>query len=771
MAEAHTLIIGGGIAGASTAFHLAGLGDDVTLVERGQIASEASGANAGLIGAAGWGDTPDLESHLTMGSLQIFKSMQLDMGRDIEFRQSGALTGIGTSEEYDYLLQRVLWLRSHGYSAEMLTPRQARAVEPEASPHMVGYMYSPMRGQADPVKATRAFAEAARDTGALVLTDREAVSIEVRSDGAYAVHTAGGEQIFCRNLVIAAGAWSDPIGRMLGLRVPVVPVRGQMWATESLPPGLFHTISSAESSLAWHRDTDRDENLPPDLTHQGGRRVTRHLYGRQRMNGEIIFGGDRQAVGYDKTIDAAAVAHYLKYLFIPAPATIFEAVSKVLPGHLVMIDGASLEGCDTAFWTLPSRQGSRLHAGEGGLSESDALEQLEALLADSVSLRSVADVPLGALLSGGVDSSLVVAMLQEHSHHPVKTFSVAFDAAEHDEARHARAVAAFLGTDHTELRVDASAALDLIPKIAEVFDEPLADPSQIPTYLICQLTRRNVTVALSGDGGDELFGGYNRYIFGSSLIPRLLRLSGWQRGTVRPFIRLARWMVLATGDRWVQRLAPTDVPLRLFGDKLAKLDVMLGASDREEMYSALLGAGQLERAATASDAHRADPIVEFARSRLSHHRLLDMMMLLDQTYYLPDDLLSKVDRASMAASLEVRVPFLDHRVVEFAWNLPMMFKIQGRSGKWLPKQLLYKKIDRALVDRPKMGFTVPIREWLSGDLTPLCEHYFTSTESRLRNSTNHEVLQAQWERLKRGRGNALGLWAALMLGLWLDRWT
>lgn len=304
--EAEVLIVGGGIAGAATAYYLARNGRDVALVERGEIASEASGANAGQIGATGWGEMPDLGSYLTMGSLQLFKELQLDLGYDVEFRQSGSLTAIHTPEQYDYIRDRVLEMRSQGFEVELLTPREARAMEPEANPDLLGYMYTPLRAQADPVKATRAFADAAVKSGARVFTSHAVTGIAPHHEGGYSVETDRGEFV-SGSLVIAAGAWCGPLGRMLGLDIPIVPVRGQMWATESLPPSVFQAQSSAESAYTWSVDDGADTGTPPELTHKRGRRVTRHLYGRQRRNGEIIFGGDRQMTGYDKTVEHTGI--------------------------------------------------------------------------------------------------------------------------------------------------------------------------------------------------------------------------------------------------------------------------------------------------------------------------------------------------------------------------------------------------------------------------------------------------------------------------------
>ena len=306
MADAEVIIIGGGIAGASTAFHLAQHGRDVILLERGEIASEASGVNAGGIGALGWGNVPDLESYLTMGSLQIFRSLQLELGHDIEFRASGGIQAIQTQEQYVYARDRALALKSRGYTLDLLTIDQARSIEPELNPELYGAMHFPLRGQADPVKATRAFAAAAAERGANILTGQNVTKIDKTAEGTYRV-ACSGETYEARQLILAAGAWSGPLGEMLDVHIPIVPVRGQMWATQPLPPRIFYSLSSAESYSHWSHSPGNDAQTPPELTHVGNRRVTRHLYGRQNRDGEIIFGGDRELVGYDYTVDAGGV--------------------------------------------------------------------------------------------------------------------------------------------------------------------------------------------------------------------------------------------------------------------------------------------------------------------------------------------------------------------------------------------------------------------------------------------------------------------------------
>jgi sarcosine oxidase subunit beta len=312
--DAEIAIVGGGIAGASAAYHLARHGRRVVLLERGEIASGASGVNAGAIDSVGWGHHPDLQAHLTAGSVELFEHVQLDQGEDIEFRRSGALQAIHTAEQFDLVRDRVAALQGRGQHVELVTTREARGLEPGFAPDLLGAMYSPLRAQADPVRATRAFATLAARAGARVCTHHEVTAITPRAAGGYALRTTAGD-VAAGALVIAAGAWCGPVGALLGLDIPIVPVRGQMWAAAPGAPGIFQTIGSAESALAWHRDRGgelstraRRSGEPPDLTLRGGVRVTRHLYGRQRRDGEIVFGGDRALAGWTTAPDPDGIA-------------------------------------------------------------------------------------------------------------------------------------------------------------------------------------------------------------------------------------------------------------------------------------------------------------------------------------------------------------------------------------------------------------------------------------------------------------------------------
>ena len=359
MADSEVIVIGGGIAGASAAYHLAEQGRSVALLERGEVASEASGVNAGGIGAYGWGHVPNLEAYLTTGSLQIFKGLQFGLGYDIEFRQSGALQTIQTAEQFEYARNNVLTLKSQGYTVELLTVDEARSIEPGLNPELKGAVHFPLRAQADPVKATRAFAEAARHLGAEVLTGREASAISRGPEGQWRVDCPG-ESLTARQLVLAAGAWCGPVGKMLGLRIPVVPVRGQMWATQPLPPRVFHSISAAESPLHWRGNPVNGPDEPPELTHAGQRRLTRHLYGRQTRDGEVIFGGDREVTGFDSTVNAGGIEVNFGHASEVLPFLRGVSISRTWGGLMPFsLDGKPIIG------EIPQRQNLYIVSGLG----------------------------------------------------------------------------------------------------------------------------------------------------------------------------------------------------------------------------------------------------------------------------------------------------------------------------------------------------------------------------------------------------------------------
>jgi asparagine synthase (glutamine-hydrolysing) len=488
-------------------------------------------------------------------------------------------------------------------------------------------------------------------------------------------------------------------------------------------------------------------------------------------DGLVSFGSELKALlagpEFDRTLDTSALTSYLRYLYVPAPQSIFRHAFKLLPGHILTIaDPSAPLRASIPFWSAETAASDGLAARFSG-GDEEAVAELEALLTDAVRLRMQADVPLGALLSGGIDSSTVVALMQASADRPVKTFTIGFDQHEFDEAGHARAVANHLGTDHTELHLTGADALAVIPRLAEMFDEPLADPSQIPTFLVCELARREVTVALTGDGGDELFGGYNRYIQGERLIAEFQRWPG-------PLRRFSASGLTSVSPRTWNRMRDSLRPVfpvagrtRLLGEKMHKLGDLLREESTQGMYRSLLSAWQDPGELVLGGGAVGNP--DRALGRNTQLALMERMMLADQSSYLPDDLLAKVDRASMAVSLEARVPILDHRVVEFSWRLPRKFKVRDGRGKWILREILYKHVPRAMVDREKMGFSVPLAQWLAGPLRNWAGDLLLSGETggHLRST----VVRREWDRFLAGdAANSAGIWAIVMFRAWQNHW-
>jgi asparagine synthase (glutamine-hydrolysing) len=482
----------------------------------------------------------------------------------------------------------------------------------------------------------------------------------------------------------------------------------------------------------------------------------------------FLFGSELKALrahpGWTPRIDRAAVAAFLRHNYIPAPHTIYEGVHKLAPGTILTLPWQG-EPKITRFWDARTvaRDGthSLIEAGDEELTD-----QLEALLRDAVGRRMIADVPLGAFLSGGVDSSTVVALMQAARSGTVKTFSIGFDIQGYNEAHHAAAVARHLGTDHTELTVTSKEALDAIPRLAEWYDEPFADSSQIPTYLVSAMTRKHVTVALSGDGGDELFAGYNRYQLAQrfwrslSLAPPALRKG------------LAAAMTAVRPDRWTQLLSvlPQRVRPPQAGDKVHKAASVLRLDSAAAVYRRLVS--HWEPSEIMPEAAEPRGILDDATVAKDFPALLARMQFLDLVTYLPDDILTKVDRASMAVALEARVPLIDHRVVEFAWRLPQSIKVRGNTRKWILRQVLYRHVPPALIERPKMGFGIPLGEWLRGPLRDWAETLLGMQRLNEGGLLDAKVVRLYWQDHLEGRRNwQYLLWDVLMLEAWRERWA
>jgi asparagine synthase (glutamine-hydrolysing) len=451
--------------------------------------------------------------------------------------------------------------------------------------------------------------------------------------------------------------------------------------------------------------------------------------------------------------------------YIPAPLSINPGIKKLLPGNWLEMawrDGRWQERQTTYWSALAAAQSAKASPFVGDFSS--AVDVLEAKLVRTLQGQILADVPLGAFLSGGIDSSAVVAVMQDLSGHPVKTFTIGFDDPVYDESASAAAVAEYRGTLHTSYRLTRADLLEFIPRLASIYDEPFADASQIPTALVSQLARRDVTVALSGDGGDEIFGGYNRYLLGPRVhayynaVPRLLRgVIGQSLRSVAP----------STWDSLFGFMADSSRP-RYLGEKLHKLASVLPAANARELYQRLATFWHGDFPLVGYGENSADSVLDDGVWQLDWP-FAEQMMLADTLTYLPDDILVKVDRAAMAVSLETRAPFLDHRLFEFVWSLPLEYRIRDKQSKALLRELLYRHVPRSLIERPKSGFALPIGQYLRGPLRDWAESMLDP--ARLRQEGYFDVgrVRTAWDQHCSGRFNRqYELWSILMFQAWLD---
>ena len=487
-----------------------------------------------------------------------------------------------------------------------------------------------------------------------------------------------------------------------------------------------------------------------------------------RVGRRLVFGSELKALrahpGFAPDVDRDALAAYLRLSYVPSPHTIYRGVHKLPPGTVLTIgpDLGSTLPVPRPYWSLAAAVAeatSKPFAGSAG----DACDELDLLLRDAVASRMQADVPLGAFLSGGVDSSTVVALMQAQSDRPVRTFTIAMPAAGFDESREAIAVARHLGTDHTSVELTPADALALVPRLPELYDEPFADPSQLPTLLVSQVARRDVTVALSGDGGDEVFAGYNRHVLGRRLWHPLERVP-------RPVRAALGGALLRVPPSWWDRAAgglPRRASVRNAGDKVQKLGALVGSPSASARYRALISQWPDPAALVVGGAEPRTVLTD-ASSWPPGLDTTELMVYLDTAVSLPDDMLTKVDRASMGASLEARVPLLDHRVVELAWRLPLDLRIRGREGKWVLRRVLDRYVPGPLVGRPKMGFDPPLGEWLRGPLRDWAEGLLDARRLRDEGFIRPAPVRAAWDEHLSGRRNwDYRLWAILMFEAWL----
>ncbi len=481
-----------------------------------------------------------------------------------------------------------------------------------------------------------------------------------------------------------------------------------------------------------------------------------------RSGGSFLFGSELKALtahpDWQGRIDRDVLGLYLRHGYVPDPHCIWEGMSKLPPGHWIE---ASPQGVTDPhpYWDL----GRVVSADRRDIPDAELIDLLETRLKKAVALRMEADVPLGAFLSGGIDSSTVVALMQAQSTRPVKSFTIGFEVAGYNEAETAKAVARHLGTDHTELYLTADDALATVPDLPRIWDEPFADSSQIPTLLLSRLTREHVTVALSGDGGDEVFCGYNRYVQGHRIHQILRRLPAPARRATAALLQAAP---AATIDRILNYLPPR-LRYPALGDRLQKLGTLLSQSEGEAFYRALTSLVQEPQRLLKTTGE-----AETLLSRPQYWPALDdfreTMMYLDSATYLPGDILVKVDRASMATSLETRVPMLDHELIEFAWSLPFEAKLRDGTGKWALRQILERHVPRSLTDRPKMGFGIPLEQWLAGPLRDWAETFLASDRLARDGIFDVAAVQELWTEHQSGRRpRHRQLWSILMFQAWL----
>ena len=483
----------------------------------------------------------------------------------------------------------------------------------------------------------------------------------------------------------------------------------------------------------------------------------------------FAFGSELKALrafpNFDNPVNRDALALYFQFCAVPAPYSIFQDIFKLEPGHILILQEKEFKNKAVKiepYWQVTDV----VHKGISNpiMDEIEAIELLESALRESIEQQSIADVPLGAFLSGGIDSSTITALMQDQSNRPIQTFTVGFDESEFDESPYALAIAKHIGTEHHELRVTSTDALSIIPSLPEIYDEPFADASQIPTHFICKAARQKVTVALSGDAGDELFGGYNRYFWSKRIWNKL----AWLPLVARRL--LGRGISLFPVDTWdaINYVLPSHYQNSNLGDKVHKMAHRLEqVKNLDDLYRNLVTIWQ-EGNNLVKHSNRLPTILDDANLVKNISESEQRMMFWDSLIYLPDDILTKVDRAAMGVSLETRVPFLDYRIAELAWRLPLHMKIRDGQGKWALRQVLYKYVPRDLIDRPKAGFGIPVGEWLRGPLRDWAEDLLNQERLESEGYLNSTLVNQTWRQHLGGRHDwSHHIWSVLMFQAWL----
>lgn len=603
----------------------------------------------------------------------------------------------------------------------------------------------------------------------LVLAHRRLAIVDLSPMGHQPMHSACGRYVIVFN---------GEIYNHLELRRQLDASRNNAWRggsdTETLLAaiaawGMEETLRRSVGMFAivlWDRQT-------AELTLARDRFGEKPLYYGWQGN-TFLFGSELKALkahpAFGAGVDRRALAAMMRFGYVPAPHSIYQGIYK-LPAaswlRLRPVDGAAAMLAPQAYWSLQQAiSDGRQNPYQG--SVENAVNDLEQVLRQSVRLQMMADVPLGAFLSGGVDSSLITAMMQAESSQPVQTYTIGFDEEDYDEAVHAREVAGHLGTIHTELYVSPQDALALIPALPAVYDEPFADSSQIPTMLVSRMARQHVTVALSGDAGDEVFGGYNRYLLADRLWGRMQHLPG-------PLAKLlAHCLTAIPAKRWdvmnqlLGHLLPQRMQVAQFGNKVHKFADVLHCNSPEALYLGLVSQWQ-QPESLVLDSSEAATLFDRPDAWPQADGFVPWMMAMDSLTYMTDDILVKVDRAAMSASLETRAPFLDHRLVEFAWSLPHSMKVVNGQGKWILRQLLYKHVPKNLIERPKQGFAMPIAAWLRGPLRDWAEELLSEDRLRHDGYFNVALVRKKWKEHVSGQKNwQAQLWCVLAFNSWLQ---
>jgi asparagine synthase (glutamine-hydrolysing) len=496
-------------------------------------------------------------------------------------------------------------------------------------------------------------------------------------------------------------------------------------------------------------------------------------YGYQGEGDEkvFLFGSELKALKvhpqFKGEINRDAIALQLRHNCIPAPYSIYRDIYKLLPGNYLKFKESDLKKnlipASKIYWSLVE---TAIYGNNNQLqnSEKDIKEELEKQLKLSVKKQMISDVPLGAFLSGGIDSSTIVSLMQSQSIKPIKTFTIGFEESEYSEAKYAKKIAKHIGTHHTELYISSKKAMDVIPKLPTVYDEPFSDSSQIPTFLVSQLSKEHVKVALSGDGGDELFCGYNRYLVGKKLSAILNLIPLTLRKSVSSSIKLI------SEENWtkISKFLPVLNKYSNFGDKVYKGTNALEAKTIYDMYYSLCSHWKNPTEAVLNSIEPGTLLTEF-KPKLDDLNDQQQMMVLDLLTYLPNDILVKIDRAAMASSLETRAPFLDHKLIEYVWKVPHSLKFKNNQGKWILRKILAKYVPKNLIERPKMGFGVPIDMWLRGPLKDWAENLLSEKRLKQEGYFDSKLIRMKWEEHLSGNRNwQSDLWNILMFQAWID---